>query len=826
MWTLYKKEISNFLTSLIGHITIVVFLLVNGVFLWVISSSSWSFNIFDGTIASLDGLFALSPWLFLFLISAITMKMFAEEKRNGTIEILLTKPISDISIIVAKFLAGLTIVILSVLPTMIYIMCVYQLGAPVGNMDLGSTFGSYIGLVFLGGVFVSIGIFASSITDNQIVSFIASLLLCFLFYIGFTFISWIPFLSKADLGIRSLGIEYHYLSMSRGVISLKDVVYFISVTTFFIFLTRVTLPVSSKISVKLSYIIQLLVCLGVILVLNVLAYFFARAEIDLTKEKRYSLTPISKKLLANDKESALKIEDVLTIRCYLGKDIPIQYKELRKSLVEKLDEFRSYNSNIQYDFVDPNLYEGEKKMEFYQKLFKRGYQPILIETNDGAKSEQQYIFPYVEASYRGRTVFQSIIDMGYAYSDAAMIQNSIQNLEYMLYTSIQAIIRDMEPSVAFLYGQGELPVERLLDIIQALDTRYMVDSVSIEGKIDALTERKYNEDNSISFRKKYECIVVAKPQIPFTNKDLYILDQYVMRGGKILWLIDPLSANMDSLQSQASTLALSVRTGAEDMLFGYGLRLNTNLVMDLQCVKVPIVTGMYGNGTPQMTMYPWNFFAQLSSNSNSVISQRINSVKVEFASTTDSVESNSRIKYTPLLQTSENTRLLNAPVNVSLQMLKQKQDTRLFNQGKHTVAMLLEGKFSSVFRNRLPEQMLENSMIANLNSSDSTAMIVVADGDIIKNDFRQGRIVPLGYDIYTRQMFGNKDFLLNCIDYLCGNKELIPLRNREIVVRRLDMAKIEKTKTSWTMFNIFVPLIIISLLGSVMTLIRKNKFGK
>lgn len=826
MWTLYKKEISSFLTSLIGYITIVVFLLVNGLFLWVISSSSWSFNIFDSTIASLDGLFALSPWLFLFLISAITMKMFAEEKKNGTIEILLTKPISDVSIIMAKFLAGLTIVILSVLPTMIYIICVYQLGSPIGNMDMGSTLGSYIGLVFLGGVFVSIGIFASSITDNQIVSFITSLILCFVVYIGFTFISWIPFLSKVDLGIRSLGIEYHYASMSRGVISLKDVIYFISVTTFFIFLTRVTLPVASKISVKFSYITQLLVCLGVILVLNVGAYFFTRAEIDLTKEKRYSLTPISKKLLSNDKDALYKIEDVLTIRCYLGKDIPVQYKELRKSLIEKLDEFRSYNSTIQYDFVDPNLYEGEKKVEFYQKLFKRGYQPLLIETNSGAKSEQQYIFPYIEVSYKGRTAFHSVIDMGYAFSDAAMIQNSIQNLEYMLYTSIQSVLRDIKPSVAFLYGQEEMPVERIWDMIQTLDMRYMVDSVSIDGKIDALIERKYNEDSSISFRKKYECIVVAKPQKPFTAKDMYILDQYVMRGGKILWLIDPLSASMDSLQSQASTMAISVRTGAEEMLFSYGAKLNTNLIMDLQCVKVPIVTGMYGNGTPQMTMYPWNFFAQLSSNSNSVISQRINSVKTEFASTIDSIETNSRIRYIPLLQTSENTRLLNAPVNVSLQMLKQKQDTRLFNQGKHTVAMLMEGEFSSVFRNRLPEEMLGNSMIANLNSSDSTAMIVVADGDMIKNDFKQGRIVPLGYDIYTHQMFGNKDFLLNCIDYLCGNKDLIPLRNREVVVRRLDMAKIEKTRTSWAVFNIFAPLVAISLLGGAMSMIRRNKFRK
>ncbi|MBR1770293.1 MAG: gliding motility-associated ABC transporter substrate-binding protein GldG [Bacteroidales bacterium] len=826
MWSLFKKEINSFLSSLIGYITIVVFLLINGLFLWVISSSSWSFNIFDSTIASIDGLFALSPWLCLLLNSAITMKMFAEEKKNGTIEILLTKPISDISIITAKFLAGLIIVILSVLPTMIYIICVYSLGSPTGNIDLGSCFGSYIGLIFLGGVFVSIGIFASSITDNQILSFIASLILCFLFYIGFTFISWIPFLSKIDLGIRNLGIEYHYMSMSRGVISLRDVIYFLSVTAFFIFLTRVTLPVASRISVKITYVIQLFVCLGVILVLNIAVYFLFRGEIDLTKEKRYSLTDATKQLLTGDKSSNVKIEDNLTIRCYLGNDIPVQYKELRNSLMEKLNEFRNYNSKIQYDFTDPNTYEGEQKAEFYQKLFKLGFQPLLIQTSNKGKAEQQYIFPYVEVSYKGRTTFNSIMNTSMGFSEQMLIQSSIQNLEYILYSSINTVVRNAKPSIAFLYGQGEIDAAGLLDIIQSLDSRYLVDSLSINGKIDALVERKYKEDNSIDFHVKYPCIVIAKPQTPFTAKDLYILDQYIMRGGKVLWLAEPLSADMDSLQNQASTLALSVSTGAEDMLFNYGVKLNSNLIMDLQCVQVPIVTGTYGNGRPQMTFYPWNFFAQLSANPNTIIAQRINPVKVEFASTIDSVENNGELKFTPILETSENTRLLNAPVNVSLQMLKQKQDARLFNQGKHTVAMLIEGKFSSFFRNRLPEEMMQNPMIANLNSSDSTAMIVIADGDIIKNDWKQGQVVPLGYDIYTNQMFGNKDFLINCIDYLCGNKEIIPLRDREFVVRRLDMAKIDREKTGWQLFNILIPLGIISLICSMMMVIRRKRFAK
>jgi ABC-2 type transport system permease protein len=238
MWVLFKKELNSFLTSLIGYVTIVVFLVVNGLFLWVIDGD---FNVFDSNIAGLDGLFVIAPWVFLFLISAITMKMFAEEKKNGTIELLLTKPISDLSIIMAKFLAGLVLVVLSVLPTMIYMIAVWRLGLPQGNLDIGGILGSYIGLIFLGAVFTSIGIFSSSLTNNQIIAFIVSMLLCFIIYIGFEFLSRVPFLSKADLLVKSLGIDYHYSSISRGVIDSRDVIYFLSAIGFFILLTKVSL---------------------------------------------------------------------------------------------------------------------------------------------------------------------------------------------------------------------------------------------------------------------------------------------------------------------------------------------------------------------------------------------------------------------------------------------------------------------------------------------------------------------------------------------------------------------------------------------------------
>lgn len=238
MLTLYFKEISSFLNSLIGYIVIVVFLLVSSLFLWVFPTE---FNIPDFGYASLESLFLLAPFVFLFLIPAITMRMFSEEKKAGTIEILLTQPLTDLQIILAKYLAGLSLVVISIVPTLVFFATVYMFGFPQGNMDMGGTWGSYIGLLFLGASFVAIGLFASSITDNQIVAFIAAIVLTAFSYLGFEIIYSLDLFGPVDLFIKSLGISSHYASMSRGVIDTRDLVYFISFVAFFIILTRIVL---------------------------------------------------------------------------------------------------------------------------------------------------------------------------------------------------------------------------------------------------------------------------------------------------------------------------------------------------------------------------------------------------------------------------------------------------------------------------------------------------------------------------------------------------------------------------------------------------------
>ncbi|MDR0789475.1 MAG: gliding motility-associated ABC transporter substrate-binding protein GldG [Bacteroidales bacterium] len=581
---------------------------------------------------------------------------------------------------------------------------------------------------------------------------------------------------------------------------------------------RIVKTKSVKADVKRSHILQLVFGLVVLVFVNVVGYYLF-ARIDLTQEKRYSLSKPTKQFLSS-------LKDVVFIRCYLEGDMSANYKVLRNETREMINQFRSYNSNIEYEFFDPNSFETKQEQgDFYKRLLDMGFRPLMNRTTKSNSEVKQYIFPYIEITYGGRTSVFSLISSKDGFNEESIISNSTSNLEYNLYTALRNMTQPIRKKVALLMGHGEWQIPYVWDFAQALGEYYSVDTISINEKINALTERRYDTAESAAPKKlinKFDCLIIAKPTRIFSYKDLYIIDQYVMQGGKILWLIDPLTASMDSLQATAQTYAITNFTGVEDPLFRYGVRLQTNLIMDKQCSKVPIKTGEYSNGQPQFTYFPWHFFPEISPNAQNIITDKINPVKLEFASVIDTIENN--IKKTPLLFTSDYTRLLNTPVIVSLQMLKQKQDDRLFTQSHLPVAMLLEGDFTSAFQHRLAPEMEQNMEIAFREKSDSNAMIVVADGDIIRNDFVNGEMLPLGYDKYTNQMYGNKEFLINCVNYLCGDKNVIPLRSREVIMRKLEVAKMEREKTLWQVINVAIPVALVVVFGCCVGFVRRKKF--
>lgn len=811
MFALYKKELSSFFSSLTGYLTMIVFLVVTGLMLWVFKSG---FNLLDYKYAGLDGLFLLGPFLYLFLIPAITMKMFAEEKRNGTLELLLTKPLSEMTIVAAKFLAGLTLVVVSLIPTVVYYWSVYRLGDPVGNIDTGSVVGSYIGLVFLGAAFVSIGLFASSVSNNQIVAFITAALLCAFCYLGFESLYQLM-QGRFALLLRELGLEAHYESISRGVVDTRDVVYFVSVTLFFMFLTRMVLRWRMTSSRKQN-VLGMAAVLLVLLFVNVTSsYLFTR--MDLTQEKRYTLS-------ASTKEMLKELDEQVLFRVYLeGDDLPSEYRRFRNEIKDMLDQFRAYSRYVEYEFVNPNsMKTDEEKRQLNEMLIKKGLTPIPVTSEEDGVQKQQIVYPSMDVSYMGRETALQLQSSGVSgRSTDEVVNSSVESLEYNFVTAIHRLTRPVRAKIGFLLGHGELEKIDLFDIQMSLVEDYAVENVYLDKNIDALTGRVLDtRDSSVSVRNKFDVVVIPKPLRTFSDQDLYILDQYVMYGGKILWLVDALDADMDSLQNKAQTFATRLPTNLDDLFFNYGVRVNPDLIMDYRCRGIP----MMGSDN-RMQLVPWYYFPTLVPNSSHPIVRNLDVLKTDFVSSIDLIDND--IEKTVLLTTSDHVHIKNAPVNIQLSDAMIEVNDQLFNRSALPVAVLLEGEFKSLYRGRLASAFVERNEIAYKEKCDKpTQMIVISDGDMIRNGTamsEQGRYpFPLGYDRYTNVEFANKTFLLNAINYLAGDEGMINARPRSISIRRLDAAKVKEQRGAYQFANMFYPVLAVMVLAVSVLLVRRR----
>ena len=823
MFTLFKKELASFFSSLIGYLTIIVFLILTGLMLWVFKSD---FNILDYGFAGMDGLFVIGPFLYLFLIPAITMRMFAEEKKNGTMELLLTKPLSEMKLIWAKFLAGFVLVFISLLPTLVCYFSVVALGDPVGNIDTGSVVGSYIGMLLLGAAFVAIGLFASSITNNQIVAFILAALMSAFMHLGFEAIFRMGFLGDADLFVRSLGMSYHYESISRGVIDSRDVIYFASVIALFMMATRIVLQSRkwhgwrNKKDQRRGHWIELGAGVLIVIFVNVIGYYvFGR--LDLTSEKRYTLSKSTKSLLK-------KIDEPVLYRVYLEGEFPADFKRLQNETKEMLNQFRAYNKNVQYEFVNPNDFDNQQERQvFYQKLAQKGIQPTQIQVSTGNGVTTQVLIPAADVIYKGNETSIQLLQSQKYVDQTQLLNNSIQSLEYVLSNAIRALSQGQKPSVAFMRGHGELPLPNLSDMIGALYEYYNLDTVRMDENINSLTTRTADPKDSTVYRfhNKYDLIIIAKPTKQFSDKDLYILDQYVMYGGKLMWLVDPLDADLDSLAHAGQAVATRLPLNIDEMLFTYGARINPDMVMDIRCRPIPMTVGMVGE-KPQIQFQPWMYFPEIVPLAQHPTVRNLDLIKTDFVSSIDLIDN--EVEKTVLLTTSEFSRVKNAPAIYDLNEAKIEPDRRLFTRQNIPVAVLLQGRFKSMFRNRLTPDFMEIPAMGYREISDSTGMIVISDGDVIKNrfNFNDGTGYPLGYDFYTEMMYANKELLLNCIDYLVGEEGAIASRSRDIKIRKLNVMKIKEEGTRYKLINILLPTGLIVLAGVVIIFVRRNKYRK
>jgi len=574
-------------------------------------------------------------------------------------------------------------------------------------------------------------------------------------------------------------------------------------------------------NIKQQHILQLLMTVMIILLVNIIGSFIF-TRFDLTSEKRYTLSKTTLKMLK-------ELDDYVYFKVYLDGEYPAGFKRLHNETQEMLDEFKAYSKFIQYEFINPSANPNKKLVEnLHQQLMSKGLSPtnLFVKTKSG--SSQQIIFPGAIATYQEKEMPVQLFNSQIGVPPEEVLNNSIQSLEFNMANAIKKLTIKEKAKVAFVTGHGELEPKRIADIAWRLSEYYDVSLVKIDEKINSLRTVVHEKNNTISYKNKCKALIIAKPDSTFSEKDKFIIDQFIMRGGKVLMLIDPVFASMDSLQNSYSTISMPLPLNLEDMLFKYGVRLNTNLILDLNAVPIPMVTGQVGD-RPQQSLLPWYFFPLLTPSIKHPIVNNLNAIKTEFISSIDTVGSPS-IHKTILLQTSRHSRILNSPCPIRLDIIMKQPDVRLYSKPPQNVAVLFEGQFESVFKNRILPELADSKEIGFLDKSRKTAICVISDGDIIKNQFRydNGKNIPLplGYDKYTNQTFGNADLILNIMNYLCDDSGLIAIRSRELKMRLLDKTKLEDNLFFWQIVNVLLPALFVIVFGILQFIIKKNKYAR
>lgn len=532
-------------------------------------------------------------------------------------------------------------------------------------------------------------------------------------------------------------------------------------------------------------------------------------RLDLTQEKRYTLSDNTKDLIRN-------VDDIVYFKVYLEGDLPASYKKLQNAIREMLDEFRAYNkNNIQYEFIDPA--EGKDKRtlnDFYNELVQKGLQPSIDRQQSSTSTEQRIIWPSAIVTYKTRETVINFIQSGQQNEKELLINESLESLEFNLADAIRRLSIRQKPTVAFVEGHGEAEPYKTEDITRSLTDYYTVKRVRINHQLKALEGVK--------------TIIVAGPDSAFDEKDKFIIDQFIMKGGRVLWLVDGTVTNMDSLQSSAETVAIANEINLEDMLFRYGVRINNDMLLDMNSCPIPVKTGQVGD-KPQFDYFNWYYFPSVSNPDGHPIVKNLNSIRFEFTSSLDTLAIPS-IQKTVLLKTSDFSRILNTPAVISLGILQETPSREFFNKKGLPVAVLLEGSFSSVFANRIPPEIADDKEIGFRESGEPSRMIVVSDGDVINNQFvyRNGEFMtyPLGYDRFTGLQFGNKDFILNCMNYLTDDSNLLAIRGRELKIRLLDKTIVASKKAyiQWT--NVLGPVFIMIVIGLLLNFVRKFNLRK
>lgn len=559
-------------------------------------------------------------------------------------------------------------------------------------------------------------------------------------------------------------------------------------------------------SFRKNNIKSVLLVLAIVLVVNVLSRSFFQ-RFDLTADQRYTLSGTSLRIIK-------QVDNPLSIKVYMQGDLPAEFKRLQVETKQLLEEFQAYNSNIVFEFVDP-LENEESSMDNIKELYRKGLTPINITVDDKGKQSQAMVFPWAIAVYNNKEVNIPLLKNMMGASTTQKVIGSVQHLEYSIADGLNKIIKAKQKKIAVIKGNGELQdILMAKFLLQVRESYYIgpftLDSVakSPVASLEALT--------------KYDLAVIAKPTETFTDSEKQVLDQFIMNGGKTLWLVDQVVAEMDSLYNDAgATLAYPRDLGLNDMFFKYGFRINPDLIKDEQGSPIKLASGERGSAT-QYQEFNWKFAPQVYPTSTHPIVKNLGGIKFDFANPIDTLKNG--IKKTVLLQSSPYSKKIGTPAEVNLNIVTENSVPQEYvNKGNLPMAVLLEGDFHSVYENRVLPFNQNNFK----GSGKPTKMIVISDGDLVKNQLDKNfQPLELGFDQRSGNVYDNKDFVINCVNYLLDDTGLINIRSKDLTLPLLDKEKVYASYTQTQLITIGLPLVVLLVFGLLFTYIRKKTYSK
>ena len=551
---------------------------------------------------------------------------------------------------------------------------------------------------------------------------------------------------------------------------------------------------------------SLLTIIGILIAVNTVSHFFFK-RVDLTEDQRYTLSQTSLNIVESVKEP-------LYIDVFLEGNFPGEFKKLQTETRQLLEEFKAYNSNIIFDFINP-LEEGNES-EIMQQFLDRGLTPLNVTLDDKGKQTQEVVFPWAVVTYGNKSTKVPLLKNMMGASTAEKVVSSVQHLEYAFANGFNTVSKSKEKKIAIIKGNGEMHELLIADFLKSVRENYYIGPFTLDSVA-------VSPQNTIKALKKYDLAIIAKPTESFTDEEKQVLDQFVINGGKTLWLMDQVVMEMDSLYTETgSNLAYPRDLNLNDMFFKYGFRIKPDLIKDVQAAPISLATGQQGTAT-QYTQFPWLYSLAVFPEIKHPIVSNLDVMKFEFTNPIELL--NNDIQKTVLLKSSSNSKPVGTPIEVSLDMVSEQPDPAEYAQkkGNLPVAVLLEGNFHSVYENRvLP---FEDNTFSPKGKKNR--MIVISDGDVIKNQLDKNyQPLELGYDKWTNNMYANKEFLMNCVNYLLDDNGLINIRSKEVNLPLLDKEKVFENYTYTQIITIGLPILILSLFGIAFTFFRKKKYAK